>query len=326
MGKTPLVSIITPCYNGEQFLDRYFNAILCQTYSNIELIFVNDGSTDETEEKVFLYKSKLENKGVKFVYLYQQNAGLAAAINTGLKAFTGEYLTWPDCDDWMPSDMLEKQVEYLSKYKEKAFVLNKCRYISDADYTTVLRERERQNKEKGNIFEDLILNRDIYWAAGAVMMRSKCFLEMNPERDIFEGRCGQNYQMILPVSYKYECGFLNSPTYNILSRSNSHSRSFDSIEKVYKYQLFNEETIIETLNRIEMPELEKKKYIGIAKYECAKRRFYLAVEFEDREGIVKFYKEIQANGKITPKLRLQGIVFKSRFLSGIYKVLKREKA
>ena len=52
----------------------------------------------------------------------------------------------------------------------------------------------------------------------------------------------------------------------------------------------------------------------------------MAVEFEDREGIVKFYKEIQANGKITPKLRLQGIVFKSRFLSGIYKVLKREKA
>ncbi len=319
MEKQPLVSIITPCYNGESFLHRYFDSIMSQTYSNMELIFINDGSTDDTEEIALSYKARLEEKGIVFIYIYQQNAGLAAAINAGLKIFTGEYLTWPDCDDWMPSDMLEKQVEYLLEHEEKAFVLNKCRYISDADYTTVLKERERQNKGKGYIFEDLILNRDIYWAAGAVMMRSKCFLELNPERDIYEGRCGQNYQMLLPISYKYECGFLDYPIYNILSRSDSHSRNFASIENVYEYQSFNEETIIKTLQRMNIAECEKKKYISVARYECAKRKFYLAVEFEDREGIVKFYKDIQANGKITPKLRLQYIVFKNRLLKRIYK-------
>ena len=110
------------------------------------------------------------------IYIYQENAGQAVAVNRGLKLFNGDYLTWPDSDDWMPYDMIEKQVEYLSKHKEKGFVLNKCYYISDEDFTTVIRERTRENKDNGNIFRDLIMNRDVYWGAGAVMVRSTCFL------------------------------------------------------------------------------------------------------------------------------------------------------
>lgn len=319
MSIEPLVSIITPCYNGEQFIHRYFESILSQTYTNIELIFINDGSNDRTEEIALSYKARLEEKGIKFTYIYQENAGQAVAVNRGLKLFNGDYLTWPDSDDWMPYDMIEKQVEYLSKHKEKGFVLNKCYYISDEDFTTVIRERTRENKDNGNIFRDLIVNRDVYWGAGAVMVRSTCFLEMNPTRSIFEGKSGQNWQMLLPISYKYECGFLDYPIYNILSRSDSHSRNFTNIKNVYEYQSFNEETIIKTLQRMNIAECEKKKYISVARYECAKRKFYLAVEFEDREGIVRFYKDIQANGKITPKLRLQYIVFKNRLLNRIYK-------
>ena len=57
---TKLVSIITPCYNGERYLDRYFNSLLEQTYPSVELIFVNDGSTDNTEKIAMEYGRKLE--------------------------------------------------------------------------------------------------------------------------------------------------------------------------------------------------------------------------------------------------------------------------
>ena len=90
----PVVSIITPCYNGEKYIKRYMNSILEQTYPYLELIFINDGSNDCTEEIVLSYEEKLQNKGIKFVYLKQKNKGQAAALNSGLKKFNGEYVTW----------------------------------------------------------------------------------------------------------------------------------------------------------------------------------------------------------------------------------------
>ena len=118
----PLVSIITPCFNGESCLDRYFKSILDQTYANLELIFVNDGSTDKTEEIALSYKSKLEEKGIQYTYIYQDNAGQAAALNKGLKIFKGDYLTWPDSDDVMTPDSIEKKVKFLTENKKYRMV------------------------------------------------------------------------------------------------------------------------------------------------------------------------------------------------------------
>jgi glycosyltransferase involved in cell wall biosynthesis len=92
------VSIITPCYNGESFVSRYLDTILNQSYNNLELILVNDGSTDQTEAIVMSYKPKFKEVGIEFIYMYQEHAGQAAALNQGLKIFTGDYLTWPDSD------------------------------------------------------------------------------------------------------------------------------------------------------------------------------------------------------------------------------------
>lgn len=117
----PLVSILTPCYNGESFLKRYFESILNQTYSNLELIFINDGSIDRTEEIALSYRSQLEEKGIRYIYERQENAGQAAALNRGLKLFTGEYLTWPDSDDVMTADCIEKKSGFWSKIRSMAW-------------------------------------------------------------------------------------------------------------------------------------------------------------------------------------------------------------
>lgn len=77
----PLVSIITPSYNSEKYLDAFFISILEQDYEKYEMIFINDGSTDRTENIVYKYKEKFEERNIRFVYLKQENGGQAKAMN-----------------------------------------------------------------------------------------------------------------------------------------------------------------------------------------------------------------------------------------------------
>ena len=65
----PLVSIITPCYNGEKFLERFLDSVLNQTYENIELILVNDGSTDKTDDIANKYKNKFDERDYAYIYI-----------------------------------------------------------------------------------------------------------------------------------------------------------------------------------------------------------------------------------------------------------------
>ena len=107
-----LVSAVSPCYNGETYITRYFEAMLKQTYRPIEIILVNDGSTDKTEEIIMSYKGKLEESGITLKYIKKQNEGLGAAINDGLKHTEGEYLIWPDTDDVLFPESIEKRVSF----------------------------------------------------------------------------------------------------------------------------------------------------------------------------------------------------------------------
>ena len=103
-----LVSIITPCYNVANTLIYYLQSILNQTYKNIEVIAVDDGSTDDTADILKEYVFIFAKYQMKLEYIYQKNAGLGAAINTGLKYVNGEYLCWADPDDFYMSDSIAK--------------------------------------------------------------------------------------------------------------------------------------------------------------------------------------------------------------------------
>lgn len=81
------VTIITPIYNGERFIDQYISSLLQQTYNNVELIIVNDGSTDRTLDLCEKKKVLLEQKGWKIQILSQANKGAASAVNTALKKY-----------------------------------------------------------------------------------------------------------------------------------------------------------------------------------------------------------------------------------------------
>ncbi len=110
----PLVSVIIPCYNHAHYLPEAIDSLLKQTYQPLEIIVVDDGSTDNTAEVAAGYKE------VK--YIYKKNAGLSAARNTGIEKSTGELLVFLDADDWLYPEAVEINAGYLEQDKKAAFV------------------------------------------------------------------------------------------------------------------------------------------------------------------------------------------------------------
>lgn len=99
----PEITVIVPVYNVEKYLGKCLDSILSQSFSNIEIICVNDGSTDNSRKILQDYK----NKDSRIIILDKKNGGLSSARNAGLNIARGKYISFVDSDDWIENDMLE---------------------------------------------------------------------------------------------------------------------------------------------------------------------------------------------------------------------------
>ncbi|MDO6391764.1 glycosyltransferase family A protein [Pontibacter sp. BT731] len=110
----PLISVIIPCYNHSHYLPEAVESVLGQQHPAVEVIVVDDGSTDRTREVAARYP--------QVRYVYQANQGLSAARNTGIRHSTGEYLVFLDADDWLFPGALETNLRHLQQHPQAAFV------------------------------------------------------------------------------------------------------------------------------------------------------------------------------------------------------------
>lgn len=110
MKNDPLVSIIIPAYNTGKYLLQAVDSAINQTYKNKEIIVIDDGSTDNTKE---LLNSYIKENKIK--YIFQENQGLSAARNTGIKASKGDFIAFLDADDIFLLEKVQKQVNHLNK-------------------------------------------------------------------------------------------------------------------------------------------------------------------------------------------------------------------
>lgn len=107
MDKSIKISVIVPCYNQAVFLDDCVNSLINQTYQNWECLLVNDGSTDNTEEKALDW----EKKDSRIKYVKKQNGGLSSARNRGIQNITGDFVQFLDCDDFLYKEKFEKSIQ-----------------------------------------------------------------------------------------------------------------------------------------------------------------------------------------------------------------------
>jgi glycosyltransferase involved in cell wall biosynthesis len=125
MSDNPLVSILMPAYNAEKYIGTAIEGILNQTFTDFELIIVNDGSKDCTKDVILSYKDE------RIKYYEQENQGVARTLNNGLKFCRGKYIRRHDADDLSTPNSLNEQVEFMEKHPEVGLVSSRQVYMTE---------------------------------------------------------------------------------------------------------------------------------------------------------------------------------------------------
>lgn len=175
-----LISIVVPVYNAETYLSRCIDSILSQTYKNLEIILIDDGSTDSSQEICRIYR----NKDNRVKVIHQKNKGVSAARNRGLFHAAGDYLGFVDADDWIEPDMYRTLYELINVYNSDiaicghSIIYPTYKKISDCSDRIVELGREEFLKEvfvgslkgfiwnkffKKNLFKRLMFPEDIHY-------------------------------------------------------------------------------------------------------------------------------------------------------------------
>jgi glycosyltransferase involved in cell wall biosynthesis len=249
----PLVTLITPCYNGEKHLANYMEGVLSQTYCQVQYIFINDGSSDRTEEMILSRKADFIKKGWDFLYLKQKNAGPASAINNALKHIRGKYFSQIDSDDILLPDFLKKYSGFLERNPDCGFCYAAVGIAKETKPKAILRVQERVvETQVDNLFSDIILGKNLP-PLPFYMMNTEKFMSVIENKSIWcndHGKSGQNWQMLLPMAYNYKCGYLRETLAIYVERKNSHTPYMTN--DALKATLFNTISLIKS-----MPDAEK---------------------------------------------------------------------
>ncbi|MEN6389507.1 MAG: glycosyltransferase family A protein [Syntrophomonas sp.] len=317
------VSIITPCYNGELYLGRLLESVLKQSYPEIEMIVVNDGSKDSTESVALSFRERFEQRGYSFIYIAQENGGPAAAINGGLAVFSGDYLTWADSDDFFESQSIAAQVSFLEEHEEYGWVRTDALVYDEKDLSRPIGFISRKSpfRFREELFDALVEEDNVYFAPGCNMIRTSAFLDVIPSRQIYAPRAGQNYQLMLPVALKYKCGYIDQALHNIVVRADSHSHSVVTKDDLISACDLHENvlrTVVSSLN------VDQAHYDRVIRDKYIRRKLTYAAVYRDSELGFRLYEKLLSSGSPSFQDKLYYAMSQSRYFNylgrGILKI------
>ena len=203
MLKKGLVSVIVPTFNRAGYILEAIDSILGQTYTDLELIIIDDGSTDATPDVV----KKINDSRVKY-HRFDNSSSPGIARNRGIDMAKGEYLAFLDSDDTWVKEKLEKQVKFLNTHKDFFLVYSKCYHKIDGKITGV----SPITMESGYIFKQLYLSFNLIPVLTVLMRNSsgESAYYFNPDKDnnLF---IGEDYDLWLTISQKEKIGYIDEP-------------------------------------------------------------------------------------------------------------------
>ena len=320
------VSVIIPCYNAEHYIDIGIKSIFEQDYPNVELIIVNDGSTDKSEEIIRSWVEPFAQKGYELKYYCQTNQGQAAATNHALKHVTGEYLTLLDADDYFLPGSISKRVNYLISHPECSGVRTNGWMINGDNKQLFI--TSQQEKEITDMFSALILGQTNNWA-GTYMVRTEVLFSFYADRSIYPSRFGQNMQILLPVAYGREFGYIDDPLMVYVIHQNSHSQAVSAEQQFQKDEINQEgyrDIYIHVMDAILTNPAEHKRYrnaFDAAYYRCG---LFRAIKHQKHELIEERYQALKATGMVTLNDRIAYLNAKKSPIVFFPKVLRKLKS
>ncbi len=248
-----LISIVIPVYNVEKYLKRCIDSVIKQTYNNIEIILVDDGSTDSSG----IICDNLKNKDTRIKVIHKKNGGLSDARNVGIDNSNGEYLSFIDSDDYVEENYISLLYNTLKMYKaDMSIASHKVIYEKNCiDKSTGL--KFEANAE--TILEKMLYDDGIDLSAWGKLYNKKLFLDIRfPKGRLFEDSA-TTFKLI---DKSVKVAVNSKPVYNYVIRKNSISN-----------EKFSERKLDLIISTQEMTDYIKDKYPNLKKA-CDRRLMY----------------------------------------------------
>jgi glycosyltransferase involved in cell wall biosynthesis len=288
----PLVSIVINCYNGEKYLRQSIESILDQSYQNLELIFWDNHSTDQSKNIIKSY----DDKRIKY-FFSQNHSTLYQARNLALKECKGDFISFLDVDDYYLKDRIVKQLLYFKDQKVGVIYSNYYRYYEDINKKKILTNKMLPS---GNLTKYILEESQISFMT--VMIRKKSLESLQFNFDQKYSIIG-DYDLLYRLSFNWDFYYIKEPL--AVYRIHDDNFSKNSI-------LFIDE-LKDWYNKNYSSFVNKKNYI------YKKIIFFQALEYSSKKNILKFFKEFWKYPMSFDKIKLLLIMITPNF------VLKRLK-
>lgn len=195
------VSLVVPCYEVEAWFGIFLESILAQDWPDLEVILVNDGAGPATTAALRNAVAPLSAQGWTVTLIEQKNLGLGGAVDAGLKHVTGEFLMWPDPDDWLLPGSIARRVELMRNNPEVGLLRSNCKLFIEAnqEFNGHFMPLDAPARRVPELFENLLFQR-FFYAPVCHFVRCAMFWQVHPNRTIwFSPASSQNFQLLVPL-------------------------------------------------------------------------------------------------------------------------------
>lgn len=230
-----LISIVIPVYNVEKYIRKCLDTVISQTYSNLEIIIVNDGSPDNSKKICEEYK----NKDARIKIINQENGGLSSARNTGIDVATGEYIAFIDSDDFLDENFIKKMYDEVS-VNDSDIICCDFYYIDEDNRKWIRTNKENKCYSNMEAIDDIIIGKQyteiMTWNK---LYRLKLFIDNNIRFPL--GKLNEdNFTTYKLYYYANKISLINDRLYYYLQRTNSIMNSTFNIKRLDILQVINE--------------------------------------------------------------------------------------
>ena len=205
------ISVIVPVYNVEKYVDNCISSILNQSYKNIELIIIDDKSTDNSFEIISKYNKKA------LIIQNEKNSGLSFTRNVGLEKATGDYISFIDSDDYIPENFYEELMNSIESNKSE---------ISVCDINIIQGKKNTLNTCGGDTIDEII-NKPLVASSCNKLFKKEVFDGVRFE----VGKINEDVGIIIPLLEKYKTSYTNKTAYNYYQRNDSIQNREFSIKR-----------------------------------------------------------------------------------------------
>jgi glycosyltransferase involved in cell wall biosynthesis len=283
----PLVSIVINCYNGEKYLRKSIESILDQSYKNLELIFWDNHSTDQSRNIIKSY----DDSRIK-IFFSQNHTTLYQARNLALKECKGDFVNFLDVDDYYLKDKIAKQLLYFKDEKVGVIYSNYYRYYEDIKKKKLLTNKMLPS---GNLTQYILEESQISFMTAMVRKKSLDSLEFNfdPKYSIIG-----DYDLLYRLSFNWDFYYINEP----LAVYRIHDENFS------KNSILFIDELKDWYNKNYNSFINKKNYI------YKKIIFFQALEYLSKKNMLKFFTEFWKYPMSFDKIKLFLIMITPNFV------------